>query len=217
MRKLIIFPFILACAPLPVRPDDMSASEHRTAAAKEREKARDAMENYNPQAPDAAYWLPSDMARSDDPGVLFVAPIFNPTIGAVYDADRHLEHAYQHERAAATLEHFEDVACADYPPPERAACPLLSGVDQMVDVPGGVRIRFDHSVDVASIVSHMRCHLAYARTRGYEVVADCPLYVRGVHVERVGETRVIDILADSRLAVRNVRLRAREEAVPAIR
>jgi hypothetical protein len=80
-----------------------------------------------------------------------------------------------------------------------------------------VRVRFGGDADVASVVNHMRCHLAYARTRGYAVVEDCPLYVRGVHVERIGDSRVIDILADSHAAVRVVRLRAREESIPATR
>jgi hypothetical protein len=44
----------------------------------------------------------------------------------------------------------------------------------------------------------MRCHLAYARARAFQGLDDCPLYLRGVTVQRAGEHAIEIIGADPR-------------------
>ncbi|MCA9608498.1 MAG: hypothetical protein KC619_22995, partial [Myxococcales bacterium] len=45
-----------------------------------------------------------------------------------------------------------------------------------------VRLRFDEHVDFDSIVDHLRCHVAFAASRGTDDIDHCALYVPGARV-----------------------------------
>lgn len=133
--------------------------------------------------------------------------------GGFESPDRRIRHAQQHLAAAAYLEAFEQAECKNLPPATRAACPLLGPVTRIADVAGGVRVWFADRTPVDTILAHMRCHLAYAQTAGFEAATACPLYVRGIEIIRASDPRAIDILSKDASVVAEIRKRAREEAL----
>ena len=190
-----------------VRPDEMSSEAHRQEAAKVSEQAK--AESESPKAP------PPNLALNpggDPQG--YYSPVNNQTSAAeqAARAERLSAHGRQHLSAAAKLEASEDAECQSTPVATRAACPLIGPATTLADIPGGVRVRFAPSAHVDSIVTHMRCHLAFARTRGFEDVAGCPLYVKGIEIAR-GPDRSVDIVSKDTKAVSEIRARAREEVV----
>ena len=204
MKRLLLL-LLIACAEPAPKPDDMSAAAHRAEADRERAAARAHLAEFRPAALELAPLLPERQSLE-----LYPLATYNPTAYHVEAASRRVEHARAHERAAAELERFEEQECRGFAPEVRAACPLLLHVEDIVDVPGGVRVRFAGEVNVAAVVAHMRCHLAYARARGFEIET-CPLYVRGTRVERLLDSRVVDVLgADPE----ELRRRVRDEARP---
>jgi hypothetical protein len=191
-----------------VKPDDMSAADHRDAARHERELAQQNARLYDPGASRASPLAPPAAPGSD---VVFPASIYNPTEGYLREADKHREHARQHERAAAALENFEEGACREFPAQTRAACPLLGAVTTLEDVPRGVRVTFAAGTRVDAVVEHMRCHYAYARTRAFDPRVTCPLYMPGISIRRAGALAV-DLVAPDEAHVAELRTRSREEA-----
>jgi hypothetical protein len=195
-------------APAAPRPDDMSAAAHRREAARERAEAGERLSAHHegvaaidPRVPGGlAGVLPAEEAR---PGGL-VQRRGTPDLWA---AEAHLEHARLHEEAAAALERFEAAECAGVPAELRASCPLLAGAGAIVDIAGGVEIRFHAGAPVDEVVARMRCHLAFARASGFEAGTSCPLYVKGLAIERIAP-RIVRITGDAATAAA-VRERAR--------
>src|SRR2546421_393237 len=75
--------------------------------------------------------------------------------------------------------------CKTVPPRERAACPLLGPAVAIRDLPDGVRVELARAGAIDATIAEMRCHYAFARTRGFsEEAAACPLYIRGIQIER---------------------------------
>jgi hypothetical protein len=192
-----------------VKPDGMSASDHRQAAQHERELANRNAALYRPTA---ARVSPLAPVAPLDSGFLFPLSVYNPTDGYLREADKHREHARQHERAASTLEHFEEGACGEFPERSRAACPLLGPVTKIEDLRRGVRVSFAPGTRVDAIVEHMRCHYAYARAHAFDSRVSCPLYMPGISIHRDGDLAVA-IAAPDDAHVAELRSRSREEAV----
>lgn len=196
----------LGCGHGDVRPDEMSAEGHREAAQQDRASAQVAMgEAANPYPPAPLYG---------------VGPNNEPLeqIAGARDEKRNLavqlrEHARQHEAAARELEQFEDAECKQTPASERAACPLLGPVVALVDIPDGISVTFAAGTHVDAALAHMRCHLAFARARGFGAAASCPLYVRGIDIRPGAGPLAIEIVSGDRKTVEEIRLRSREEAV----
>lgn len=188
------------------RPDDMSAAEHTRASRLHEARAQQHEARYDPSA---------TTTRESHPAVASRAPVeattthtFNPTSGEHEDALDEHEEARDHAAAAQTLRQFEAVECRAFPPAEREACPLLSGVTGIEDVEDGVRIEFASNVPVATVLARMQCHFAYARARAYEDMTSCPLYIRGV-VARAGPGASIELVATDSDVVRAVRAQTR--------
>jgi hypothetical protein len=190
-----------------VRPDEMSAVGHRREAAAEEAEARRHHDLYDPKA---SVSRPGRGAQRGDSGV--DGSTYNPTEWHRGEANAHLAHAQQHAAAAASLEGFEEAECRSLAAPTRAACPMLGRVEAIEDVKGGVRIRFAEEVPVSAVVQHMRCHLAYARARGFDKGADCPLYIRGERIEATPDARGVQILGADKAAEQEIRRRSREAA-----
>lgn len=176
-----------------VRPEDMTAAEHRAAAQREAEAAaRD----------------------SSEPGkYVFPRSVYAPSDGPLPDANRHLAHSQRHLAEAHALEAFENEECAGFPPRTRAACPLLSPVVGIDDIPRGVRVRMARGVRVDAVVAHMRCHQAYASARAFADAMSCPLYVRDIEIRASDDKAAVEITAQSEAGAREVRAHSREEAI----
>lgn len=175
------------------RPEDMTAAEHRAAAEREaRAAARAASQPEKYRYPRSVY------APGEEP------------LPEAYD---HLAHSQRHLAVAQALEAFESEECAGFPPRTRAACPLLSGVVEIEDIPTGVRVRMAPRVRVDAVVAHMRCHYAYASAHAFADAVSCPLYIRDIEIKASDDKAGIEITAHSEAGARQVRAHAREEAI----
>jgi len=213
MRTIQLSALALACCAGTVNVDETSAENHRREAQKERALAREHLLAYDPERVGS-----ESIVTPGEAGVPFLFPvyIYNPTSWHLFVAEEHREHARQHEAAARELERFEESECKDFPPESRVACPLIGGVVEVVEVPGGVRLRFVAGVPLDAIVAHMRWHYAYARAHGFEDSASCPLYVRGLRIELVDDSAIgaIELGGTDRRTIREIRKRVRAEISP---
>jgi hypothetical protein len=135
---------------------------------------------------------------------------FNPTLGELQEADKHMTKALTHEQSAEALEAFEAHECARVPQRQRAACPLLQTAI-VEDLPDGVRLRFAAGAAVHDLALLMRCHLAFARARGFSNVPDCPLYLPGVDINEVADGSAIDVVSQRHGGAAEIRRRAHQE------
>ncbi|HEX3697932.1 MAG TPA: hypothetical protein VH374_21340 [Polyangia bacterium] len=194
-----------------VHPDDMSAERHRQEAANDEIAASRSSERYNPYATRPSPFRELNPTGTGDP--LDSVSVYNPTIGNVAAAERQRQHARQHREAAQSLERFEEKECRGIAPEVRASCPLLGPAVELRNIDGGVRVRFPSELDIDKIVALMRCHFAFAQTRGFEGAAGCPLYMRGIEIRRAPEWRAVDIVSADRFVVPEIRARAREQVL----
>jgi hypothetical protein len=185
-----------------VKPDDMSAGQHRQEAKEERQLAGAERNKYRPE---------DDRPISGGKGDIEAST--NPTEGHLATAALHEKHARQHEAAASALEKFEQDECGKLPSATRAACPLLGPVRSLDDIPGGVRVTLVPGSPVDAIVAHMRCHYAFARARGFSENVTCPLYLEGIEIKRGSGPDSIEIVSPDPSVQQGVRARAREEVV----
>jgi hypothetical protein len=206
------FALQLGCgAPGPtVRPDETSVAGHRREASRENALADQHQTQFAP-----GHTLPSPYRDpiTSEPDLFYGPTIYNPTDAFLDAADKHRAHARQHEAAARKLEAFEEMQCKDFPPAARAACPLLGPALALENIPAGVRITFTPAVRVDAVVAHMRCHLAYAQAQGFPSDSPCPLYIRGVEVNREGTTSVVDLTSRDHAIVARIQHEAKEEVL----
>ncbi|HXT99398.1 MAG TPA: hypothetical protein VN903_00305 [Polyangia bacterium] len=198
-----------------VKPDDMSAAQHRDEAARENAAAREHSKSYDPKATVPTPFRPTAGAGSTE--YVFSPSVYNPTEVQLQRADEHRAHARQHENAAEALERYEAAECFNFPPATRAACPLLGPVTRIDDTAAGVKVTFAPGTRVDAVYAHMRCHYAYARARAFEEAMSCPLYMRGIEIKRAADPLAIEINAASPEQVPELRARSRDEAVYARR
>ncbi len=127
---------------------------------------------------------------------------------------RRISHSLAHGQLAIEMQRFESVECHGIPPKARAACPLLGPVTAIRDVSSGARVEFPKLVSVDDMLGRMRCHYSFAKARGFsEVAAACPLYMRGLHLERSPDGQAIEITVSPAGMVDEMRKRVREEAI----
>jgi hypothetical protein len=187
----------------PVRTDDMSASAHRAEAGKERAVASAHEQEFEP----GAVARPIRGTGVEPPGAAEVIPDYNPTTWHLYKADAARMHAAEHEHAAAELDRFEAAECAPFGKGVRAACPFLGPVRSAEPIENGVRLRLADGASAKTVVEHMRCHLAFARTRGFQV-AECPLTLKGTEVTLAPDGSGVDVTTADHGTVRELRRRA---------
>lgn len=188
------------------QPDDMSAEDHRRAAAGEQAESDAHGSRYDP---DTRATTGSSSAPNSD---LFYGPeVYNPTEVHRHASEEHRTLAEQHRAAAAALEAYEEQECGRFPAATRAACPLLGQVAEVEDVDGGVRIELAEEAMRDAVADHMRCHVAYARTQGREGMDQCPLYAEGASVTSDADGVILTTDAGEE-AVGELRRRARAHA-----
>lgn len=216
---------VSGCAAPGSAPDDMSASEHRSTA---HERIKEAAGHRGQYDPDAVRVSPGGYYRryggyygtyygdyyNGYRDLYWGVGDYNPTQSHLTDAVTLESQATDHLNAAKTLEKYEERQCASFPPKTRATCPILGHIDAVEEAFGGVRLRFDESVNVNAAVAHVRCHMAFARTRARVGMEACPLYTPGLSVARVGD-RTIELTAGDREGLEELRIRSRRHlAVP---
>lgn len=175
MLRVVLVLGFCACAHPP--NEGLTATEHRELAALHEARAEVERSQFDPS-------LTREMvARSpftELPDTLLNE--YNPTGDHLVAADRELRRAAQHARAADRLEAFEDAACAQVPPEQRAACPLLASQVAVVQNDSrGVRLVIKPTADTSAIAQRLQCHLAWAQTTGFDRPS-CPLFVRGMNI-----------------------------------
>jgi len=187
-----------------VKPDEMGAGQHRQEAQQERQAAAK-LEEHAPRV---------DLEPPVEPPMHTSTPkyAYDPADWHTQQAERLRAHARQHERAAKSLERFEKAECRDIPPSVRAACPLFGPLTKLEDLPNGVRATFAPGTRVDLITAHMRCHFAYAQSRGFDEVLACPLYLRGIEIIRASDPDAVDIVSTDPRVASAIHERSREEA-----
>lgn len=167
------------------RPGDMSVEGHRTAADAEMARAEAHNERYE-----------LDGRRHGTP--------WGDEFDSLYSDDtpntRHLRHArlfrlraQHHVTAAETLERHEQQLCRDVSPAVRGDCRLVTRVESVRNIEGGVQIRLRGDESVEAAIAYARCHQAIARARGFEGVRSCPMSLRDVAVEEGSEPQTLTL------------------------
>ena len=181
------------------QPDDMSAEAHRREAKEHFREKAEHRERYDPEARDVysppwygVYPYGYRYGYRDN-DFYWGTGEYNPTAIHLRQAAEHERHAREHLEAARALEEFEESHCQAFPPETRVVCPLVGQVKALKNVAGGVRVQIAEEVNVNAAAAHMRCHQAFARTRARVGMDTCPLYLRGVHVERIGQSRAVEL------------------------
>lgn len=193
-----------------VKPDSMSAEEHRQEASKENAKAQTEVTRSSLDATP----LPNTSVTTGNPaGYNYPVDSYNPSGEHLARARELEDHARQHREAASKLEAFVQDECKSFPPETRASCPMLGPVEQISDIPDGVRVRFSAKTPVAAVAAHMRCHFAYAQAYGFQTIEACPLYVKGLEIRVSADGKAIELTSHEPRAIDVIRARTREEAI----
>jgi hypothetical protein len=191
-----------ACAH--TKPDEMSAADHRAQAAQHEKQARSAEDRFDPDARRSPYpweipWTEHTPQRLD-----------NPTIDNLRAAEAQRAHAAEHRQAATELEQFEETACVCIPAEGRASCPLVTSyIIRVEEASFGARLLLKKDAPIDRVEGQMSCHLAFAKTRGFSGMPDCPLYRKGVTIRRVPGEQVIEVRGNNPKAAALVRADAR--------
>lgn len=193
----------------------MSAGAHRNESDSHAREAREHRDAYDPDARIPSY-EPFRASRSRFPNGDFYWPsgAYNPSERHLGHAREHEQHAMEHLAAARELDAFEEGACAAFPAETRSACPLAGHVEAVEPVRAGARVRLDADIDMNAAMAHMRCHVAFARSRAPRLDS-CPLYLPGVRVERVGGSREVELTVSDDAEVAKLRALALGHLAPA--
>lgn len=171
------------------RPQDMTAEQHRAVAQQEdREAHKEAAAAYS-GAPGA-----SALNAGINPELYLYPQGSDLGQNEWSDAQRLELRAREHEQAAADLERSEDAECKTVPTPQRTTCPLLGSVNEIRDIDGGERVRFNDPARASALLPQMRCHYAYARAHGFSDSPQCALYMQGLDFRQDVDPHAIDIV-----------------------
>ena len=200
---------IIACSH-EVKPDTMSAAEHEQQARSDNAKAQAEVARATRESPPLPN--PTVQPQNNPEGYYYPVDTYNPAADHLVRARQLEEHAREHRAAAAKLETFVQDECRGFPPETRASCPMLGPVEQIRDIPDGVRVAFKANTRVDAVAAHMRCHFAYAQAYGFDTVADCPLYVKGLQIRVSDDGKAIELTSRNPRTIDVIRARTREEA-----
>lgn len=223
---VIILATLNGCVSSGTGPDDMSAEAHRATAAAEQQQAIEHFQQYDPQRAARPrpgylgntaiyydpniYWDPYDPYGYAYYDYFWDVGSYNPSLDHLDSAERLESHAADHLAAAQALETFEEAECKAFPPETRATSPLIGQVESAEEVFGGVSLNFKEGVDVNAAIAHMRCHAAFARTRGRIGMESCPLYIPGITISRGGNSNIVELTIGDQSQLRDLRQRVQE-------
>lgn len=185
-----------ACNSPQVAVDETTVSGHEQEAQLERKKAAAQQAAYDPRQ-ERHHQVPAATPQEGRGTVMITV---NPTQAHLSRAESHRKHALEHELAAIKLQAFEDAACQSLKPEERASCPTLL-TTAIEKLPQGIRLRCEPE-QVDKLVAEMRCHLAFAKARGYDSPYLCPFALQGVTAAAAPERQGVDLIADNPATVR---------------
>jgi len=208
------------------RPDDMSAEAHRAAALAEQQQAAEHFQRYDPERDvrprpgflggtaiyydPNIYWDPYDPYGYAYYDYFWDVGSYNPSVHHLDSGEQLESHAADHLAAAQVLENFEEAECKAFPSETRSASPLIGQVESVEAVFGGVSLSFKEGVDVNAAIAHMRCHVAFARTRGRIGMESCPLYIPGVSINREGNSGGVELTIGDQNQLQELRQRVQE-------
>ncbi len=196
---------VLACGH--VRPEEMTTEAHRAEAASHQQQAQQERLQYDPNSRQVDWVYPSPEVAGKDPRPRLEE--HNPTVEHLWAAERHEQFAREHTRAAEALAKFEDKECQGISIEARTGCPLLSRwVGRIEELPTGVRLRMREGADTSGLTHRMRCHLAFATSRGVQA-ATCPLYLPGISIEQTA-ANTIELRGGNRAAADHIRDQTRD-------
>ncbi len=196
----------------PVRAEDMSAEEHRAAARREEGVSAGLQGTTDPSFPGevSAPYADRVTGRQD------VASETSSGL-RVTRARSYTKHASEHLQAAELLETFEAAECTRSPHQERAMCPVLQDVIRVENTRTGVRLILVEGADAEKVVNHMRCHHAFGKTRGFQDMDSCPLYLNQIRIRKTAPG-VIELTSGRPSTAVEIQRRSRdhvtEERVP---
>ena len=189
-----------ACATPQRQLDRQTAAGHKARAAEAEADARGERQQFDPTAETVR------ASTSNTPeGAALPDLRDNPTTEHLENAAADDRHAKAHREAAARLLTFEADECRGVAAASRAACPMLGGVSTVTDIAHGVRFEYKDGAEVRGTLARMRCHLAYARARGFGAAGGCPLYLRGVQIVASRDGRAIEVTDADEAAARELR------------
>lgn len=187
---------LAACAGREVAVDETTVSGHEQEAQLERKKAQAQQAAYDPRK-EQRHEVPAAMPGEGRATMLVTV---NPTQEHLSRAEAHRKHALEHELAAIKLQAFEDAACRPVAAADRASCPTLI-TTAIEKLPQGIRLRCAPE-QVDKLVAEMRCHLAFAKARGYDSPLLCPFALPGVAANPDPQRQGVDLTADAPATVR---------------
>jgi hypothetical protein len=189
----------------------MTAPLHRAEAQKERAQAGVQMSKYDPEAV-ATRPRSRPMASSARvPGGAsdyWPEQLYNPTERHAERAAEHLQHARQHEAAAAFLEQYESEACRSFPKETRHVCPLERQVSRIEPIERGIRVYVAPEFPLEAVLAHMKCHYAYGRARADASMEACPLYLADLQIRLARQSKTIEITSEDSAVVQELIRRA---------
>ncbi len=191
----------------------MTGDEHRAEAEAAREEAKAEAAQYNPAASAMrSSGVPATVRGTAgeviDPASLEFWTEYNPTQGHLVEADRQMQHAFEHLKAADQLEKYEDAACQGESVPERRACPLLAPhIASVKENKRGVLLQLKPTAPATRLTAQLQCHLAFARAHDF-VQAPCPLFIKGVGINLKAGTH-IEVASADPVVAESVRRQAR--------
>jgi hypothetical protein len=204
----------------------MSAEAHRAVAAAEQQQATEHFQQYDPERASRPrlgylgntaiyydpniYWDPYNPYGYAYYDYFWDVSSYNPSLNHLDSAEQLESHAADHLAAAQALETFEKAECKAFPPETRATSPLIGQVESAEEVFGGVSLNFKEGVDVNAAIAHMRCHAAFARTRGRIGMESCPLYIPGITISRGGNSNVVELTIGDQNQLLDLRQRVQE-------
>lgn len=194
---------VSSCSTPGAKPNDMTTTGHEAAATAHAADAADHAAQYDANATATKRVLlgVGDVSCPEAPtGVgasarCYSIEQYNPTAHHLASAERHQKMAKDHAKAGDALAAYEDGACKLFDERVRASCPLLGQLEKVERVPNGVRLVPKPGVNVAAWQSHIACHVAFAQAKGAEGMPVCPLGVRGVRANTVGDA--LELTADN--------------------
>lgn len=192
-----------------VRPDSMSAEEHRQQADKDLARAHTEVVRASVVPPNPP--PPLGVSATNPVGYAYPLDANTPSEAHLLRARQLESHARQHQAAAKQLEAAVQDECKGLPAETRASCPMLGPVTQVSDVSGGVKVTFAPQARVESLAAQMRCHFAYAQAHGFDTLIDCPLYVRGLKIQVTDGGQAIALTGPDARTAEVIRARSREE------